>query len=313
MVETAPPCKKCHNKPSIYLRPYSGERLCSACFTASIRERVERTIARFKMFEFDSRIAIGVSGGKDSLNLLNLLVNIEEKFPRAEVVAVSIDEGVKGYRDEALRLTEEACRRLGVESLILSFEELFGLTLDEIVAKTGNGELTPCAYCGVLRRRALNEAAKRVGADRLATAHNLDDMAQTAMLNVMRGDLRRLSTMHPVGNNLQGFVRRVKPFCEVPERESTLYAYLKDVEFQGIPCPYAEEAMRTDIRRFLNRMEVKRPGTKFIVYRTALAIIPNLGGAAAEPGGLCRICGEPTQGDICRVCQLLEGLTKESG
>lgn len=273
---------------------------------------MEQTISRFNMFEFDSRIAVAVSGGKDSLNLLDLLVEIEEKFHRAEVIAVSIDEGVKGYRDEALRLMAEACRRLGVESLILSFEELFGLTMDEIVAKTEEGELTPCSYCGVLRRRALNEAAKKVGADLLATAHNLDDMAQTALLNMMRGDLRRLATMHPAGSDLRGFVRRVKPFCEVPERESTLYAYLRGVEFQGVPCPYAEEAMRTDIRRFLNRMEVKRPGTKFIVFRTALAIIPNLGGGTAELGGLCRICGEPTQGDICRVCQLLKGLSKDS-
>jgi len=293
------------------MRPYSGERLCAGCFIDSIRERVVRTISRFNMFEFDSRIAVGVSGGKDSLNLLHLLVDIEEKFPRAEVVAVSIDEGVRGYRDEALRLTEEACSRLGVESLILSFKDLFDFTMDEIVARTGDGELTPCSYCGVLRRRALNEAAKRVGADRLATAHNLDDMAQTAMLNMMRGDIRRLATMHPAGNDLRGFVRRVKPFCEVPERESTLYAYLKSVEFQGVSCPYAEEAMRTDIRRFLNRMEVKRPGTKFIVYRTALAIIPKIRGAAMEPSSLCKICGEPTQGEICRVCQLLGEVSKE--
>ena len=310
MNKAVPLCTKCHVKPSIYLRPYSGERLCASCFIDSIRERVERAISRFNMFKFDSRIAVGVSGGKDSLNLLHLLVDIEEKFPKAEVIAVSIDEGVRGYREEALRLTEETCGRLGVESLILSFKELFGLTLDEIVGKTREGELTPCSYCGVLRRRALNESAKRVGADRLATAHNLDDMAQTALLNMMRGDLRRLSAMHPAGNDLKGFVRRVKPFCEVPERESILYAYLKGIEFQGKPCPYAEEAMRTDIRRFLNRMEVKRPGTKFIVYRTTLAIIPTIEKQAAEPLGLCKICSEPTRGDICRVCQLMEDLIK---
>jgi len=305
LAEAAPLCSKCHAKSSIYLRPYSGERLCAFCFTDTIRERVERTISRYNMFKFDSRIAVGISGGKDSLNLLNLLAEIEEKFPKAEIIAVTIDEGVRGYRDEALRLTEEACGRLGVESIILSFRELFGLTLDEIVEKTGEKELTPCSYCGVLRRRALNEAAKRVEADRLVTAHNLDDMAQTALLNMMRGDLRRLATMHPAGNDLKGFVRRVKPFCEVPERESTLYAYLKGMEFQGMPCPYSEEAMRTDIRLFLNRMEVKRPGTKFIIFRTALAIIPKIRGGAAEPIGLCRICGEPTRRDICRVCQIM--------
>ena len=308
MDSPAPLCTKCKSKPSVYLRPYSGERLCAGCFTASIRERVERAIARFEMFDFDSRVAVAVSGGKDSLNLLHILVEIEERFPRAELVAVSIDEGVRGYRDEALGLAGEACRHLGVEWITLSFRDLFGLTADEIAGR--DRELTPCSYCGVLRRRALNEAAKRVGADRLATAHNLDDMAQTALLNMMRGDLRRLTGMSPAGNELAGFVRRVKPFCEVPERESTLYAYLSGIEFQSQPCPYAEEAMRTDIRRFLNRMEVKRPGTKFIIYRTALNIIPQIR-VEDGPSGRCRICGEPTQGNVCRVCELVGELSGE--
>jgi len=311
------------------MRPYSGERLCAGCFASSIRERVERTVSRFSMFEFDSRVAVAVSGGKDSLNLLQILADIEEKFPRAELIAVSIDEGVEGYREEALRLARDECRRLGVEHLVLSFKGLFGLTMDEIVGRTAEGGLTPCSYCGVLRRRAgrtaeggltpcsycgvlrrraLNEAAGRVDADRLATAHNLDDMAQTALLNMMRGDLKRLAGMHPAGNELRGFVRRVKPFCEVPERESTLYAYLRGAQFQSLPCPYAGEAMRNDIRQFLNRMEVKRPGTKFIVYRTALNILAEIRGYA-EAGGLCRVCGEPTRGDMCRVCQLLGELS----
>lgn len=309
MTRAAPICTKCKAKPSIYLRSYSGEKLCQGCFIDSIKKRVERTISRFNMFEFDSRIAVGVSGGKDSLNLLHLLVEIENKFPRAEVIAVSIDEGVGGYRDEALRFAKEACIRLGLEHLIMSFGEIFGLTMDEIVEKTKAGNLTACSYCGVLRRRALNRAASEMEADRLATAHNLDDVAQTALLNIMRGDLRRLAGMDPAGHELKGFVRRVKPFCEVPERESTLYAYLRGIEFQSIPCPYAEEAMRTDIRRFLNGMEFKRPGTKFIIYRTALNLLPEIRGRVAEPGGQCRICGEPTREEVCRVCQLIEDLS----
>jgi len=216
---------------------------------------------------------------------------------------------VGGYRDEALKFAKGACGLLGVEHLVLSYRELFGLTMDEIAEKTEGGELTTCSYCGVLRRRALNKAAAEVEADRLTTAHNLDDMAQTVLLNILRGDLRRLAAMHPGGSDLRGFVRRVKPFCDVPERESALYAYLKGIEFQSIPCPYEEEAMRTDIRRFLNRMEVKRPGTKFIIYRTALNLIPYSRGKLAEPVGRCLICGEPSRESVCRTCQLIEELS----
>lgn len=270
---------------------------------------MERTIARFGMFDYDSRIAVAVSGGKDSLNLLHILCEIEEKFPRAELIAISIDEGIDGYRDEALKYATEACRSLRVEYRILSFKEIFGLSLDEIAERREQEGLKTCTYCGVLRRRALNMAAKEVEADRLATAHNLDDTAQTALLNLLRGDLRRMRMMHPAGFTLEGFVRRVKPFCEVPERESTLHAHLKGFGFQTQPCPYAEEAMRTDIRRFLNYMETRRPGTKFIVYRTTLRIIKSLSGLEKR-GQICRLCGEPTTEDVCRVCQLLRELEK---
>jgi uncharacterized protein (TIGR00269 family) len=268
---------------------------------------VERTISKYDMLRFDSRVAVGVSGGKDSLGLLHMLKDIEGKYPRAELVAVSIDEGVSGYRDEAIAIATEACGRLDVEHHVLSFHDLFGVTMDGIASEPR--ELSPCSYCGVLRRRALNEAARRVDADRLATAHNLDDMAQTAMLNVLRGDTNRLAMMHPGGNELPGFVRRVKPYCEVPERESTLYAYLMGFRFQELPCPYAPQAMRNDIRRFLNRMEEKRPGTKFIVYNTALKVIAQR--KLITVANICQKCGEPTSNDICRVCQIVEEVTKE--
>lgn len=302
LAETVKQCTKCGNRPSIFLRPYSGERLCADCFKSTIRERVKRTISRYDMFEHDSRIAVGVSGGKDSLGLLHVLNDIEAEFPRSEVIAVSIDEGVAGYRDEALAIAGEACRELGVEHHVLSFTDLFGTTMDDIASAPR--ELTPCSYCGVLRRRALNEAAKRVEADRLATGHNLDDFAQTALMNFLRGDLRRLSLMHPGGGEIQGFVRRVKPYCEVPERESALYAFLEGFRFQEIPCPHASEAMRNDMRAFINRMEVKRPGTTFTVYRTTLKLIPNV--ESGDLIGRCRLCGEPTTGETCRACQLME-------
>ena len=304
MAETSPKCIKCGRKPSIYYRPYSGERLCTACFRDSMRERVERTIARYKMFDFDSRIAVGVSGGKDSLGLLHILADIEAEYHRSELIAVSIDEGISRYRDEAIAIASEACRRLGVEHEVLTFEGLFGLTMDDVASR--ERELGACSYCGVLRRRALNTAARSLGADRLATGHNLDDMAQTALLNILRGDISRFAGMHPAGNELPGFVRRVKPYCNVPERESTLYAYLEGFRFQELPCPYASEAMRNDIRGFLNRMEEKRPGTKFIVNRTAIKLIPELG--RSRVAERCRSCGEPTTGETCRVCQILDEL-----
>ena len=265
----------------------------------ALNSLVGKAIHRYGMIEDGDRIAVGLSGGKDSLTLLRLLHMIEEEQPNSELVAVCIDEGIEGYRDEALRIAERSCRELGVEMRVLSFNELFGETMDEIAAK--DRELGACSYCGVLRRRALNEAAVSVGADRLATGHNLDDMAQTVLLNILRGDVSRLEGFDPGGRELAGYVRRVKPLCEVPERETALYAYLNGLEFQSVPCPYAGEAMRGDARRFLNQMEVRRPGTKFIVYQTGLKLASR---DVVKVAGVCPVCGAPSQGGLCRVCEL---------
>ncbi len=252
------------------------------------------------MFEYDSRIAIGVSGGKDSLALLRLLHKIEARQQKVELIAVCIDEGVSGYRDEALRIAQNNCDELDIEMHTLSFKVLFKETMDEIAVK--ERDLGTCSYCGVLRRRALNEAAKKVDADRLATGHNLDDMAQTVLLNVMRGDIKRIDSFTPGGQILGDYVRRVKPLCEVPEKETTYYAFVNNMEFQSVPCPYADEAMRTDARRFLNQMEHKRPGTKFTMYQTGLRLrkeTPQL-----DVINKCSICGAPTTKELCRTCQL---------
>jgi cytoplasmic tRNA 2-thiolation protein 1 len=285
----------------MYFRPYSGERLCPSCFRETIVERVKKTINKYDMFEHDSRIAVGVSGGKDSLTLLRMLYEIEAERPNAEMVVICVDEGVKGYRDEALRIAEKLCRQLKVEMRVIPFRQLFGETMDELAAK--DRTLGTCSYCGVLRRKALNEGAKSVEADRLATGHNLDDMAQSVIMNVLRGDMKRIESFNPGGNELPGFIRRVKPLCEVPERETTLLAYLYGIDFQSLPCPYASEALRTDVRRFLNQMEYIRPGTKSIVYNTGLKLVHN-----AEKNdllGSCLICGSPSSGKICRACELM--------
>lgn len=299
---SAPTCTKCHDRPSVYYRPYSGERLCPTCFKASLRERVQGAINRFDMLDHWSRVAVGVSGGKDSLTLLHILKGIEEGTHGSELIAITVDEGIRGYRDEALGIVERACRAMGVEWRLVSFRDLFGSTMDDIAARERS--LGACSFCGVLRRRALNEAAKEVDADRLATGHTLDDMAQSALLNLLRGDIGKMASLDPGGYTSPGFVRRIKPLCEVPERETTLYAYLQGFELQSTPCPYAGEAMREDARAFLGDMEARRPDTLFTIYNTALKLIP----ATASPTAMktCKICGEPSVGETCRVCQLIQ-------
>ncbi|MEM3091021.1 MAG: TIGR00269 family protein [Candidatus Bathyarchaeia archaeon] len=304
-------CSICKRKDAFFFRPYSGERLCKGCFVKSIENKVRATIAKYGMFEFDDRIAVAVSGGKDSVSLLHILSKLERDYPKASLVAVSVDEGIAGYRDEALKIAGENCRKLEVEHHIISFKELYGFTLDEIVEKLrskSEDELSPCAYCGVLRRKALNIIARKVDADKLATAHTLDDEVQTVLLNMLHGDPFRIAREKPVTDETHPkLVRRVKPFCEILERETALYAYVKKIRFQNIPCPYAPEALRNDVRVFLNRMEEKHAGLKYTIFKAAEKLRPAIE-KIEKIGTLkaCSECGEPTTQTLCKACEMLQ-------
>lgn len=307
-------CTLCKRREAFYFRPYSGEKLCRKCFAESIETKVRATIAKYKMLEFDSKIAVAVSGGKDSVSLLHILAKIEKDYPKASLTAITVDEGIRGYRDEALKIARKNCQELGVEHHVISFKELYGFTLDEIVKrlkqKEEKTELTPCAYCGVMRRKALNFLARKVGADKLATAHTLDDETQTILLNIFHGDILRIAREKPVTDkNHPKLVPRVKPFCEIPEKETALYAYVKKIKFQTMPCPYASEALRNDIRVMLNRMEHKHAGTKFTVFQAIEKIRPTLEKITKkEKLKECSQCGEPTTEKICKACQMLQQL-----
>ncbi len=306
-------CTVCGRRGTFYARSYSGERLCRRCFVRSVEDKVRAAVGRFGMFQFDDRVAIAVSGGKDSTSLLRVLAGLERDFPRAELVGVSVDEGIRGYRDEALVIARENCRRLGVEHVVVGFDDLFGLGLDELVVRLRDkreGLGSVCALCGVLRRRALNLAAREVGADKLATGHTLDDEVETVLLNVFRGDVWRLAKEKPVSDVISGkLVPRVKPFCQVPEREVALYAFVKGVSFQSSPCPYASGAFRNDARGMINAVEIRHPGTKFAVAGAFEKLRPFLDGYVRGEGlRECRVCGELTTGDVCRVCGMLREL-----
>ncbi len=309
-------CTFCRRNDAIYLRAYSGERLCGKCFTRSIENKVRATIARYEMFKPDDNIMVAVSGGKDSVTLLHILAKIEREFPNARLCAVTVDEGIRGYRDEALKFAAENCRKLDVRHIVTSFKHLFGVELDELVTrlreygKQNSEGLSPCAYCGVLRRRALNLTARKSKVNKLALAHNLDDEVQTILLNIMHGDAPRIARVKPVlGEKHPMFVPRVKAFSELPEKEIAFYAYLKKIKFQSVPCPYAPTALRTDIRTMLNRLEEKHAGTKFTVLKSMEKIRPALETFAQETIlHECKLCGEPSVGDVCKPCQMLQQL-----
>lgn len=295
-------CRKC-SKTAVTFQPYSGVHLCALHFTEDVERKVKHTIRKHGMVERDDVMAVGLSGGKDSTVLLHLLKKLFGKRPDITLVAVSIDEGIEGYRAATLEHARALTEELGVRHIIASFREAYGTTLDEIVAK--GSEKGPCSYCGALRKHLLNISAREAGATRLAVGHNLDDEAQTVLMNMLRGDVERLVRMVP-GCVQPGLVLRSKPLRDIPEREVALYALLTDIPVDFSECPYAYTAIRGEVRDMLNDFEVRHPGTKYAVVRSLDKLALSLRHGFPQANlNRCRLCGEPTAGETCQPCRLL--------
>ncbi|MFA4661913.1 TIGR00269 family protein [Pyrococcus kukulkanii] len=299
-------CSRC-GREAVYFARYEGRYYCHKHFNELVEGKVKRTIRKYRMIKRGERIGVAVSGGKDSVVLLHLLAKLRKKFP-FEIVAITIDEGIKGYRDKSVEVAKKNAELLGIEHHIYRFKDYIGFTLDETVEIMGaRGErLGACSYCGVWRRWLLNKAAEELKVDKLALGLNLDDEVQVFLMNLMRGDVARLGRTGPYYEVIhEGLVPRIKPLREVPEKEIVLYAVLNNIEVDLSECPYAVEAFRAEIRDWLNEMEEKHPGTKYQLLRSYDKIFPLLAKTYAKEVKLnrCKLCGQPTSGEICKACQ----------
>jgi len=257
------------------------------------------------------RIAVGLSGGKDSTALLILLTDILSSRRDVSIAAVTVDEGIRGYREETMQAAADLVQRLGVPHTIVSFADLYGSDLDSLL---GGRERQACTVCGVLRRRALLEGARRVQATKIATGHNRDDEAQSVLMNLLRGDLFRL-VMDTSSGYPDCFIPRIKPLAPLSEKEIAIYLMLRGAFLELPECPYAHTALRGEVREILLALESCFPGTTGNLIRSQKMIRESIpvgtipGTDWKQPGddggAICRICGEITTGSICSVCRVL--------
>ena len=289
-------CSKCHRDAIVFQR-YSGLHLCEQHFNRDFEAKAKRAIREHCWIESGDVVGVALSGGKDSSALLFFLHRLLHRRRDIRLMAITVDEGICGYRDPAR--ARAIADRIGVPWTTASFQEEYGITLDEIVSRRGTR--LSCSYCGVLRRALMNRIARDKGITKFAYGFNLDDEAQSVLMNVLRGDAYRL--IRPV-QDVAALVPRIKPFMYIPEREVALYAFLHVEGFDLAGCPYAVGALRGDVRGLLDAYTYRHPATKYSLV--------NLGEALQGPGippgeelRVCEVCGEVC-GRVCRVCQVLE-------
>ncbi len=313
-------CDKCGDG-AVMSAPYSGLHLCEPHFLRSVEKRARRRIREDGLLSTDATPGapetwvIGLSGGKDSAVLADLLCDTFERDPRVELVALTVHEGIEGYRDESVAACEELVAELGLRHELVTYEEEFGVRMDEVAEKDPLG-MAPCAYCGVFRRDVLARYAEQFGADKLLTGHNLDDEAQTALMNLLKGDVAQIAKQFDASlgafeERADGpFVPRAKPLRDIPEKEIALYAHLKELPVHAVECPHAGEAFRGEVQSLLYDLEEAHPGTRHSI----MAGYEELSRAVAgkyrddEPPGECERCGRPTRDGLCRACQLVDAV-----
>ena len=304
-------CDRC-SRPSAILVRYSGARLCKKHLCEFVEKRVRHELRRQMDLGREERIAIAVSGGKDSMVTAFLLKEILGPRRDTALCAITVDEGIEGYRGSSIPIVAENCREMDMEHVIVSFKDSYGITMDEVARAERN--MSACTYCGVMRRAALNRAAKAWEATRLATGLNLDDTAQSILMNFSRGDVERLVRMGPHRRTQPGLVPRVQPLRTIPENEVALYAMARGIRHHDLVCPYASEALRNDYRSAVAQLEDRYPGTRHSILRSHEQMISAMERSYPAANLISCECGEPTvsPSGTCKVCELVASLRNEN-
>ena len=294
-------CRVCRGPAVIDVRRHNAN-FCEEHFLRLCRDQVERAIKQHGMLSAGDRILVAVSGGKDSLAVWDILLELGY-----QVDGLYLGLGIDGYsgRSEAYARAFANDRDLSLEVVDLRADYGYDIPNGARAARR-----VPCSACGLSKRHLFDEAARRGNYDALVTGHNLDDEAAVLLGNVLRWQGEYLGRQKPVLPAGEGFPRKVKPLVRLGERETAAYCVLRGIEYVVEECPMAEGNRHLGYKEALNAIEERSPGTKHDFYfrfldravdRFAPVVVEERGAV-----GSCVRCGAPANGEICAFCRLVE-------
>jgi uncharacterized protein (TIGR00269 family) len=293
-------CRVCREPAVIDIRRHNAG-FCSECFLKHCRDQVSRAIDAYDMIGADERVLVAVSGGKDSLALWDILLDLGYQAD-----GLYLGLGIGEYSGESGAFARAFAERRGAKLVEVDLPNDLGF---DIPTGAAAARRAPCSACGLSKRHLFNQAAVDGGYDVVATGHNLDDEAAVLFGNVLRWDLAYLGRQFPTLPGGDGFARKVKPLIRLGEREMAAYCVLRDIDYIVEECPMAIGNRHLGYKSSLNDIEATSPGSKAAFYfgfleRVAPMVAPT---AAEERTGLhpCPSCGSPTVSDVCAFCKLV--------
>jgi len=293
-------CKVCRDHAVVDIRRHNAG-FCRDHYLEHARNQVARAIKEFKMFRTDDRLLLAVSGGKDSLALWDILVDLGY-----DVTGFYLDLGIGGYSTRSKEMSISFAEKRSAKLIVRSIETEHGFTVPELSALTGR---VPCSGCGLSKRYEFNRAALEEGFEVLVTGHNLDDEVATLFGNVLHWNTEMLGRQMPVLNerilgegddSRVALVRKAKPLVKLSERETAAYALLRGIDYVVEECPMVEGNTQHRYKHAMTKLEESSPGTKSQFYagflRKAAERFRDDGDNPADVTEVvaCISCGAPT-------------------
>jgi tRNA 2-thiocytidine biosynthesis protein TtcA len=215
---------------------------------------VTRAVTDFGLIEDGDRVMVGLSGGKDSWALIQILDVLRRRAPiDFSLVAVTVDSGYEGYRDD---LITAACAERGWEVRVERTR--IGEVMDDLL----ENDATPCSLCARLRRGVLYRLAREVGATKIALGHHADDFIETLLLNLFFAGALKAMPARLVSDNGEHVV--IRPLVYVAESEARAYARERGLPVVGCCCPACGDLslQRQRVKRLVTELEIEHPDVK---------------------------------------------------
>jgi uncharacterized protein (TIGR00269 family) len=297
-------CRRCRGTAVIELRRHNAA-FCQDCFLRYVHEQVRRAIKDHDMLREQDHVLVAVSGGKDSLALWDILLDLGY---RASGLYLGL--GIGDYSDRSGEVVRDFAEERGAELIHVDLREEYGYDVPTAGKK---GSRSTCAVCGLSKRYVFNRAALKGGFDVVATGHNLDDEAATLLGNTLRWQTEYIARQFPVLPTRDGMVKKVKPLHRLSERETAAYAFMRGIEYVVEECPLVAGNTQLKHKDAMNHLEASSPGTKASFYLGFLDRGAGLfAGAAAAELRPCERCDQPTTGRFCAFCRARAQILGES-
>lgn len=210
-----------------------------------------QAVDEYEMIQEGDHIAIGISGGKDSLTLLYALANLQKFYPNHfSLTAITVDLGYEGFRPDGVK---NLCQELHVPYYIVSTQIGSMVTSDSV-------EGSACALCARLRKGALNDAAKELGCNKVAYGHHMDDVVETMMLSLIYEG--RFCSFWPVTHLDKTNLTLIRPLIYVPEAEIKGFEHKYKLPVSKNPCSIEGSTKREYVKNLLQQINLDNPGVK---------------------------------------------------